>query len=365
LGRPDLEAGRGPIDLAPDVLVVGGGIMGVATALACERARLGSVQLIEASSLGGGASGGSAGLLQPEPHHGNDPAPLVELGRAGLGRWRDLEETVGGGVGLVELDWIGLAPHPDAFTRDPPPTLRWLNADQIAQLIPALAVPTRGAFIANQARLNPQRALARLAHHLSHVATGVAATAVTVSDRHLTAVTTTAGTIHPGIVIFASGSPPALDGLRLAVPAGCVKGHLLVSEPTDIRLPGTVAPVAVPIEGGRLLVGGTLDMDDSSPGLRDEVIAGLRADLTAALPAAVNVGVSHRWCCWRPHHPDGLPVIDQIPDLDNAWLTSGHYRTGMLTGPATADLLVEWITTGRRPPSAGPFAIARFAPNRT
>jgi glycine oxidase len=363
--RTVLEAGRGPIDFTPDVLVVGGGIMGVAAALACERAGLGSVQLIEASILGGGATGGSAGLLQPEPHHGSDPAALVDLGRAGLGRWKDLEQTVQGGVGLVGQDWIGLAPHSDAFTRDPPPTVRWLDVDQVAQLIPGLAVPTNGAFIANQARLNPQRALARLAHQLSHAATGIAATGVTVSGRHITDFSTTAGTIRPGIVIFATGGPPALEGLRLAVPADWVKGHLLVSEPADIRLPGMVAPVAAPIEGGRLLVGGTLDVDDSSPGVREEVIAGLRADLTAALPAAVRVGVSHRWCCWRPHHPDGLPVIDQIPDLDNAWLTSGHYRTGLLMGPATADLLVEWITTGRRPPSAAPFALARFAADGT
>jgi glycine oxidase len=356
-----LEAGRGPIDMSPDVLVVGGGIMGVAAALACERARLGSVQLIEASALGSGATGGSAGLLQPEPHHGDDAAALVELGRAGLDGWKDLEQTIRGGVGLVDLDWIGLAPHPEAFIRDPPPTLRWLDADQVAKLIPTLAVATRGAFIANQARLNPQRALARLAHQLSHAATRVSATAVTVSNRYLTEVSTTAGTIRPGNVIFATGGPPDLDGMRLAVPADWAKGHLLVSEPSDIRLPGIVAPVAVPIEGGRLLVGATLDVDDSSPGVRDEVIAGLYADLTAALPGASRLGVSHRWCCWRPHHPDGLPVIDQVPDLDNAWLTSGHYRTGLLMGPATADLLVGWISTGRRPPSAAPFAAGRFA----
>lgn len=360
-----LEAGRGPIDLTPDVLIVGGGVMGVAAALACERAGLGSVQLIEASGLGGGASGGSAGLLQPEPHHGNDPAPLVELGRAGLRRWHDIEETVPGGVGLVEQDWIGLAPHPDGFTRDPPPTVVWLDADHIARLIPGLAVPTSGALIPNQARLNPQRALARLAHQLSHAATGIAVTAVTVRGRHVTDVSTTAGTVRPGIVIFATGGPPDLDGLRLALPADWVKGHMLVSEPTGICLPGTVVPVAVPIEGGRLLIGGTLDVGDSSPDMRDEVIAGLHAELTVALPAAVSVAVSHRWCCWRPHHPDGLPVIDQIPDVDNAWLTSGHYRTGLLMGPATADLLVEWITTGRRPTRAAPFAAARFATDRS
>jgi glycine oxidase len=363
--RMVLEVGRGLVDLSPDVLVVGGGILGVAAALACERAGLGSVQLVDASRLGGGATGGSAGLLQPEPHHGNDPASLVELGRASLGRWHDIEGTVPNGVGLVDQDWIGLAPHPEAFARDPPPTVRWLDADQIAELIPGLAVPTSGALIANQARLNPQRALARLAHQLSHVATGVAVTAVTVSGRQVTDVRTTAGTIRPGIVIFATGGPPVVDGLRPAVPADWVKGHMLVSEPTDIRLPGTVIPVAVPIEGGRLLIGGTLDVDDPSPDVRDGVIAGLHAELTAAIPAAVSVGVSHRWCCWRPHHPDGLPVIDQIPDLDNAWLTSGHYRTGLLMGPATADLLVEWITTGHRPNRAAPFAAARFTIDQT
>ena len=358
-----LARGQGQLSFTPNLLVVGGGILGVLTALACEQAGLGPVQLIERSGLGSGATGGSAGLLQPEPHQGSAPAPFVDLGRISLQRWRDLEAAAPGGLGLVDQDWIGLAPHLEGFVADPPPGVRWLDTDQVAELIPELAAPTTAALIPHQARLNPQAALARLALQLPRVATRVAATGVTITGRRVTAVSTTAGTIRAGIVVFTTGTPPHLDGLPSAVPADLIKGHLLVTEPTDTPLPGTVAPVAIPIENQRLLVGGTLDLDDDTADVSDEVIARLHHHLIAALPATTNLSVSHRWCCWRPHHPDGLPVIDRLPDVDNAWFTSGHYRTGLLMGPATADLLTEWIATQRRPDRAAPFSLTRFPPD--
>ena len=59
--RAQLGRGAGVISQRrPDVLVVGGGIAGVATAAACHTAGLGSVLLIEAGRLGSGATGGAA-----------------------------------------------------------------------------------------------------------------------------------------------------------------------------------------------------------------------------------------------------------------------------------------------------------------
>jgi glycine oxidase len=355
-----LDHGLGELDFRPDVLVVGGGIMGVATAQAVHDRALGSVQLIEASTLASGATGGSAGLLQPEPHHGSDPVFLVELGRLSLDLWRRLEAGVPGGVGLLELDWIGLAPQPQQFIADPPPTVRWLDPTQVGRLIPDLATPDEAAMIERQARVNPQRATARLARQLPRIATGTTATEARITGNKITAVATPVGTFRPGVVIFTTGTPPGLGGLDLAVPADRIKGHLLVTETTGIRLPGVVAPVAVPLANDRFLVGGTLDLDDHSPDVRDEVIAALRAQLTAALPTTSAVLTTHRWCCWRPHHPDGLPVIDRVPGVENAWFTSGHYRTGVLMAPATAELLVQWITNGRPPATAAPFTLARL-----
>jgi D-amino-acid dehydrogenase len=167
--------------------------------------------------------------------------------------------------------------------------------------------------------------------------------------------------VSPAVTVFATGHPPVLDSLDVRLPSRPVKGHLLVTAPAPVRLPGIVADVATPLPGGRLLVGGTLDLDDHSPVIREEVISELRHQLAAALPSTTGLAITHRWCCWRPHHPDGLPVIDRLPGIDNAWMTTGHYRTGILMGPATGDLIAAWIMTGQRPAGADAFTLGRFA----
>ncbi len=119
------ELGRGACVIPltrPDILVVGGGIAGAATAIACHELDLGSVLLIEAGRLGSGATGGAAGLLTPEPHEWSDPEPFVELARASLDRWSQLDESVPGGVGLV--DWTGSA-GPEPGGSAPTSSPRW------------------------------------------------------------------------------------------------------------------------------------------------------------------------------------------------------------------------------------------------
>jgi len=345
----------------PDVLVVGGGILGVCIAAACAEADLGSVLLIETGRLGAGATGGATGLLIPEPHQWSDPEPFVDLERASLERWRDLEKSTPGGVGLVELDWIGLAPHDSGYAPHQPRDVEWLNPGQVEELIPGLARPMEGALVRRQARLNPLRAVARLAAHLPAVATGIAATSVEISDDRIVRVGTSAGDVVPGAVVFATGRPPVLDGLPLHIPSDRVKGHLLVTEPTDVALPGIVAPLATPIENGQLLAGGTFDLGDESPAVQPGVIESIMDGLASVLPSLRGVGVAYQWCCFRPRHPDRRPVIDKVPGLSNAWLTSGHFRTGILNAPATAALVSRWIAAGEPPVEAGTWSATRFA----
>jgi glycine/D-amino acid oxidase-like deaminating enzyme len=345
----------------PDVLVVGGGIVGVATAAACHAAGAGSVLLIEADRLGAGATGGAAGLLIPEVHAWSDPEPFVQLARSSLDLWSELEQTCPGGVGLIELDWIG--PQPDAEGSGPRQraAAEWLDAGQVACLVPGLARPAAGVLIRHQARVNPLRALARLAANVPFIATATAATSVTVKGSRLVTVASTAGDIHPGTVVFATGMPPVLEGLVTGLPSSRVKGHLLVTEPSPVRLPGTVAPVATQLEDGRLLAGGTIDIGDESPVVRQDVIDSVLADLYAQLPEVTGLRPAYQWCCFRPRHPDGYPVIDQVPGLDNAWLTSGHFRTGILMAPVTARMIARWISASQPPPEAVAWSGARFA----
>jgi glycine oxidase len=349
-------AGEAP-EPRPDVLVVGGGIVGVATALACQTAGLGRVSLVEAGDLGSGATSGAAGLLVPEAHQGSDPDAFVDMARTSLRLWREMEGALPEGVGFQDMDWIGLAPHPEGFQARPPAEVEWLSAADVAALVPGLARETHGALIHHQGRVNPLRAVGRMAAQLAHVATGVPATGCQEKRGAVVAISTTVGPVSPGSVIFTTGGPPQLPGLELDLPFDFVKGHLAATAPLSVSLPGSVAPLATQIEDGRLLVGGTVDTDDASPGVNPEVIDGIGRELQEAWPQLGHVDLSYEWCCWRPHHPDGLAVIDQVPGLDNAWFTSGHYRTGILMAPATARLLCEWVTTGRQPVLAAPWGM--------
>src|SRR5207248_7220576 len=78
--RPGLPDG---LDRRPDVLVVGGGAVGLATGVACRDAGLGSVVVLErADRLAAAASGGNGGAIAPDMPALTDPAEFAALGRA-------------------------------------------------------------------------------------------------------------------------------------------------------------------------------------------------------------------------------------------------------------------------------------------
>lgn len=354
------------VDARPDVLVVGGGILGVATAHACEEGELGDVVLVEAAdALGAGATGGAAGLLAPEAHHGVDPDALVALGRLGLVTWRRLHQAVPGGLGVVDLEWLRLLASP-AEAAGLSPLAHLVDHETVARLVPGLDGDWAGMLVHGQARVNPLAAVARLAGRLRHVVTGARATSVRIAGGTVLQVETTAGRFSPGTVVFATGGPPALDGLELAVPADSVKGHMVCTspDPATVAWRGTVDPIGTHLGDGRLLVGGTLEPDDEDPSVRDEAVRGMLHAVVQWLPALVGAAVTCAWTCFRPHHPDGMPVVDRVPGVDNAWFTSGHFRTGILTAPATAALLARWVATGERPSLAAALGCDRFESGR-
>lgn len=308
------------LDRHPDVLVVGGGILGCATAAAALGARLGSVVLLERESLGVGASGGAAGILQPEVHVGVDPPQFVDFMRQSLEAWRALDAAWPGGVGLLATDYKRHA----------------------------------------AARVNPLRAIARLAAHLPAIATDVEVTGIHTSAGRIEAVATSQGEFRPGRVVFATGLPPVLNGLTLDLPSLEVKGHMLCSAPTTLKPPPDVSDLVTLIEDGRLLMGGTLDIGDTERVVRPDIAASLWNELISAWPEAAHAPIDYTWACFRPAHPDHLPVIDRLPGVDNAWLTSGHYKTGILCAPGTANALVAWMRDGVPPAEIAPFALQRL-----
>jgi glycine/D-amino acid oxidase-like deaminating enzyme len=349
------------LDRRPDVLVVGGGVIGLATAVFCQRAGLGRVLVVEAARLAAGASGGAGGALVPELHQLSDPPAFVALARSGLGWYRRLDQEWGGALGLRWRPSLLLLPEGPPAGRAAWPGVELLGADRIAEVVPGLAPVAAGLLAHDQAQVHPLRLAAALARRAGSVATQTAMLDAEVAGGRIVRVRTTAGDLWPGVVVFATGLAPQ-PWARL--PQRLVKGHLVATEPRAFGLRCGVHSPGLgigPTADGGLLAGGTREEGDPSPEVRAEVVAFIRRRLGALLPAARGVRLRHAWCCFRPATADGQPVLDRVPGIDNAWVSAGHDGTGLLLAPATGAALAGWIATGRRPEQVASFGLSRFA----
>jgi glycine oxidase len=348
------------LDRRPDVLVVGGGVIGLATAVLCRRAGIGRVLVIEAARLASAASGGAGGALAPALHQLSDPPAFVALAQASLALYRQLDQDWGRALGLEQTAGLLLLPEGPPRELQPWPGVELLDRQRVAELVPELVPMPAGLLAHDQARAHPLRLVAALARRAGAVATGVAMTDLEVAGGRIVRVHTTAGDLHAGVVVFATGLAPEP---WVQVPQRLVKGHLVATEPVGFRLVcGVHSPglgVGSMADGG-LLAGGTRDEGDYSAQVRPEVVQGIRRRVNELLPAAGPVRVRYQWCCFRPATADGQPVIDRVPGLDNAWVSAGHDGAGLLMAPATGQALATWIATSRQPQEVASFGLSRF-----
>ena len=321
--------------------------------------------MIERDRLAAGASGSAAALLTPEAHVWTDPPPFVALARTSLELLRALDAEWDGAIGVEALEWLVALPQALPLDAELGALVDVLDPDGAHAIEPELGEIPGALRIREQARVHPLRLAAALAARAGTVATGVEMLGVTAAAGRVTAVRTSHGDIHPGAVVFATGLAPTVPELAApAVPQRWVKGHLLATAPPPFRLRAALAALeglVLQLDGGEIVAGGTLDEGDHDPLVRDDVIAGIRKGLAALVPRTADLEIGHAWCCFRPTTGDEQPVIDRAGGLENAWITCGHFRTGILMAAATGDVLARWIESGRPPDGAAPFALARFA----
>ncbi|MBS0260640.1 MAG: FAD-binding oxidoreductase [Planctomycetes bacterium] len=359
----------------PDVLVVGAGIVGLATAyyLAEQGAK---VQVIEAESIAAGASGTNAGGVWPNdqgPAHGPGFQDLAFMSRD---LWGRLSLRPG-----FELDWRVngfLNVNPERFRpsaaevattyQNQGYTVHAVDSEQVARLEPQLRPGlAAGLHYPSEAHLHPVKAALSFARAIrargSRIACGVSAVAGTCEGNRLTAVETSGGRCTPRFVVSATGwttawMAPFAGALPPLRPVG---GQLLASAPQPPVLKGTVAGdyLILQLRTGEIVTGGTLrESADLAPD--PELTKKIAAAARDLIPALRHVEFNRVWCGLRSATPDGLPVIDRLPTVGNLFLASGHFRNGVLLAPATGKLLSEWIHQDTQPAELVPFGADRF-----
>jgi glycine oxidase len=115
----------------------------------------------------------------------------------------------------------------------------------------------------------------------------------------------------------------------------------------------------VPRGDGRILVGSTEEDAGFVKSTTADAIGGLLAFASEMVTDLADAAVERTWAGLRPGSRDGLPSIGQVPGFENLWVAAGHYRSGIQLSPATGLVLAEALT-GQ--PTSVP--LDAFRPNR-
>jgi D-hydroxyproline dehydrogenase subunit beta len=381
----------------PDVIVVGGGIIGAACAYELTRAGA-AVTLIEKEELAYGASGRNQGLwLLP------DAPECVEMARRSLAMYLDAAPKAPLAVHLDRepygLVLAATAPEdldaPDAVgvAADAGARVERLNASELHTLEPALADDLPGGwFVHDGHRLDPAALTVGLAllaadsgatirHH-------VGARALVDEGERVTGVVTDDGVLKADEVVIAAGpwSPLLLQPVGVRLPVNAARGWLVRVRPATpplghlveaagwrgsverwsaVRNPsaGDIAggglptaelgPLLHPHDDGTVLIGSSRQAWlTPEPEDRTSVQRLLQAGIRL-VPALADAEVLHAWWGLRPMSPDDRPFVGRV--RDGLVVATGHGSEGVILGGGSAEVVRAAIVGDAPPFDPAPF----------
>ena len=370
-----------------DIVVIGGGIIGLAVA---RRLCLAScaVTVLEQHRTGHGASWAAAGMLAPHCEF-DEPDPYFILCRTGLERYAGFVETLREETGCpIDYNATGmiypalsdggqarLETRYERHRRDGVPVER-LTVREARRLEPNLSNQVHMALrypddhqVENRDVVTALAKSVRL--HGGTVREGVTARSIVLDGLRVAGVDTTDGLWNAPTVVIAMGCRSRyLDGVSPAhrIPVRPVRGQILAlragAAPPFRHTIFTREFYLVPRSDGRLIVGATVE----EAGFRDEVTLGgvlqlFRGALGLA-PGLASCPLESTWSGLRPVARDGWPVLGAT-GTPGLFAASGHGRNGILLAPLTGDLMAEAILNRRVPSIMKPFLPDRFYPAGT
>ena len=365
-----------------DVLIVGGGVVGLACAWSAARAGM-SVAVIERDRVAAGASGIAAGMLAPVGEASWGEEGLLEFNLASLRRWDSfaaaLEADAGAGFGYSRIGALHVAAdsdeaeqlrHRHEVHRRHELEARWLRPSECRRLEPGLSSAIAGGVhAAHEATVEPALLCSALVVAIRNRGGEIIEDAeVLAAERRREEWTIrTAGDreLSGGALVVSAGVWSAADWL----PAGSrpplrpIKGEILTlrgpaESPVCERIVAGDRVYMVPREDGRLIVGATVeergfDTTVSAGGVHELLREGYRLvpEIAELELAGVGAGL-------RPGTPDNLPVVGET--ADGLVLACGHFRNGVLQAPATGDAVAAILAGGELAPELAPLSPARF-----
>ena len=373
----------------PDVVIVGGGVIG--TAIAWRAALHGlAVTLIDPDDDAAKASLVAAGMLGPVSESVFGEQDLLNLNLLAIGRFpgftEELEAAAGQPTGLRTEGTLSVAYDSDdlaalqrliAFRHSIGLAAKELDGRQCRALEPFLAPGTRGGVLASgDLSVDNRRYLAAL----KDAARGAGVRTVTAAVTDVAAagggrmrVTTSAPGDEPlsapQVVVAAGWATRKINGVPARVRDALrpVKGQIL-----RLRHPRTMPPIAahtiraivggrdvyiVPRADGEVVVGATQEEREDTDATAGAVHDLLR-DAMTAVPAISELILAEISVGLRPGSQDNGPIVGLAGE--GLIVATGHFRNGILLSAATADAVTA-LLAGKQPAAEwAPFTPGRL-----
>ena len=356
-----------------DVLIIGGGIIGLSLAI---ELKLRQVKVTVLSrDFQSAATHAAAGMLAPQaekiPH-----SPMLDLclqSRAIYPDWiTKLEDITGLETGYWPCGILAPVYDAEEQGRGAPacaPDQFWLSQAEIQKHQPGLSSEVVGGWWYPDDGQVDNRALAHClwmaAQQLEiEVLEGVAVTEFVRENQRIKYIKTSRGDWQAERYVLATG---AWTQELLPIPVYPTKGQML-----SVRVLSSTQPLnqvlfgdetyIVPRKDGRIVIGATSENVGFTP---DNTAAGVQQLLNGATrlyPPLKNLPILEFWWGFRPATPDELPILGTSA-YENLTLATGHYRNGILLAPITALLIADLLEKQISDSLLSHFHYTRFSDN--
>lgn len=332
-----------------DYLIVGGGVIGLSSAL--ELARSGAaVTVLERGVCGGESSWAGGGILSPllPWDYSSAVTDLTQLSCQLFPEWVAHIADMSGIDPEYRVSGMRVLPPFDVER-----AAQWCTAHgaRLAMDGDVLWLPdvaqVRNPRLIKALRLALDRMDVRIVEH-------VEVTEIVSTQDRVGRLDTTAGPFAAEHYVVAAGawSKKLLGKQGEQLDIKPVRGQMLLYRAQPGILPHILlqnGTYLIPREDGHILVGSTLEDVGFDKATTEEVKAALHVRALGMLPQLAQAEFIKHWAGLRPASPDNIPIIARHPQLENIFLNSGHFRYGVTMAPASAQILANHLFNRGQP----------------
>ncbi|HSK63167.1 MAG TPA: glycine oxidase ThiO [Pyrinomonadaceae bacterium] len=367
------------IPRSAEVVVIGGGVIGLTVARALVQRGVRGVHLIERSSLGAEASFAAGGMLAPQTE-ASGRTDFFELACLSRDLYPNFAAALREETGIdVELDTTGTLylAFTDKDLADIQQRYEWqsqadlavakLDPAAVRQREPCVADSVLGALLfPKDIQVENRRLLNALINSVDKLGAGISANtnvaSVTTERGRIKGVQTSRGFVSCRRVVIAAGTLSSAIQRSHTPPIEPIRGQMICfdAKPQLTRhVIFSPRGYLVPRQDGRLLAGSTSEHAGFTKQVTAGGIGSILANAHEISPAVSHLPIVDIWSGLRPRAPDGLPVLGPCGEIDGLFYATGHYRNGILLAPVTGELIAEAVVAGHVS-----SLLAAFSPNR-